>query len=113
MAQIPHGPDHLWCPYWRKKMSAVCHTCPLWVQLRGKNPNTGSDVDQWNCSLATLPMLLIENAQQTRQNGAATESLRNELIRAADNTLAAAETFQAVQSRRDPKLIDINPRGKA
>lgn len=110
MTQIPRGPDNLKCPLHRTWMSKVCHTCPLWVQLRGKNPNTGADVDSWQCSLASLPMLLIENAQQTRQNGAATESLRNELIRAADNTLAAAETYQAIQERRGPNLIDVTPK---
>lgn len=83
MKQIPHGPDHLYCPFWRKRMSAVCHTCPQWVQLRGTNPNTGEVVDSWQCALAALPMLLIENAQQSRQNGAATESMRNEIVRLA------------------------------
>lgn len=83
MKQIPHGPDDLWCPYWRKRMSAVCHTCPQWVQLRGTNPNTGEAVDSWQCAAAALPMLLIENAQQSRQNGAATESMRNEIVRLA------------------------------
>jgi hypothetical protein len=80
MTQIPHGPDNLICPLHRSKMSKVCHTCPLWVQLRGKNPNTGAEVDQWNCALASLPMLLVENAQQSRQNGAATESFRNVMV---------------------------------
>lgn len=110
---IPRGPDHLYCPQWRKKMSAVCHTCPLWVQLRGTDRNTGKEVDEWRCSLAAMPMLLIENTQIAREHGAATESLRNELVRTAENAITAAETFQAVQARRDPKLIDLNPRGKA
>jgi hypothetical protein len=81
--QIPRGPEHLYCPFWRKKMSSVCHTCPQWVQLRGTNPNTGEAVDSWRCAQAALPMLLVENAQQSRQNGAATESMRNEIVRLA------------------------------
>lgn len=80
MKQIPLGPAHLKCPFWQKKMSLVCQTCPHWTQVRGKNPNTGEDVDRWDCAIALLPMLLIENAQQARQGGAATESLRNELV---------------------------------
>jgi len=83
MPQIPRGPEHLYCPFWRKRMSAVCHTCPQWVQLRGANPNTGEPVDGWQCALGALPMLLVENAQQSRQNGAATESMRNEMVRLA------------------------------
>lgn len=88
MTQIPRGPDHLWCPYWRKKMSAVCHTCPHWIQLRGTNPNTGEHVDQWQCAIAALPLLMIENANQARQNGAATESMRNEMVRLAQRPRA-------------------------
>jgi len=80
MAQIPHGPDNLYCPLHRAKMAKVCHTCPLWVQLRGINPNTGAEVDHWNCSLSALPMLIVENANQSRQNGAATESFRNPMV---------------------------------
>lgn len=82
--QIPRGPDNLICPLHKTKMAKVCHTCPLWVQLRGVNPNTGQEVDKWNCSLATLPMLLVENAQQARQAGAATESMRNEIVKRMD-----------------------------
>ena len=81
--QVPHGPDHLYCPFWRRKMSAVCHTCPQWVQISGKNPTTGADVSGWHCVQSILPKLLVENAQQARENGAATESMRNELVRLA------------------------------
>jgi hypothetical protein len=84
MKQIPRGPEHLYCPYWRKKMSAVCHTCPQWVQLRGANPNTGEPIDRWDCAQALLPLLLLETAQQVRQGGAATESFRNEMVRIAE-----------------------------
>ncbi len=88
MKQIPRGPDDLYCPQWRKRMSTVCHTCPLWMQLRGVNPNTGEAVDQWQCAWASLPMLMVENAQQSRQNGAATESMRNEMVRLASRPRA-------------------------
>lgn len=83
MRQIPRGPEHLICPWHKKTMDTVCHRCPMWTQVRGRNPNSGEDVDRWDCSLALLPMLLIENAQQSRQNGAATESMRNEIVRLA------------------------------
>lgn len=83
MPQIPRGPENLICPLHKKAMEHVCHKCPWWTQIRGKNPNTGEDVDRWDCSLSFLPMLLIENSQQARHNGAATESMRNELVRLA------------------------------
>ena len=50
--------------------------------MRGNNPNTGEEVDEWACSMAWLPILLIENSQQQRSTGAAVESFRNEMVRA-------------------------------
>ncbi len=88
MAQIPHADEGLICPLHKKDMSQVCHKCPLWIQLRGKNPQTNEDVDRWGCSLAFMPMLMIEGAQQTRQAGAAIESFRNEMVNANQQTTA-------------------------
>ena len=56
----------------------------MWTQIRGLNPNTGEAVDQWNCAVAHLPLLMIETSQQVRQGAAATESFRNEVARRAD-----------------------------
>ena len=53
----------------------------------GKNPNTGEDVNRFDCAVTWLPMLLIEGSQQTRQAGSAIESFRNEMVRLNENTL--------------------------
>lgn len=95
--QIPRGDEDLVCPMHHKPMSEVCHKCPLWTHVRVKNPNTGEEIDQWNCSWAWLPMLLIENAQQVRQGAAATESFRNEMVARAD------------AARRRPEAIPVYP----
>lgn len=55
--------------------------CAWFIQLRGMNKNTGEDVDEWGCSIAWLPILLIENASQSKQTGAAVESFRNEMVK--------------------------------
>ncbi len=95
---IPHGPDHLYCPFWRQKMSKVCHTCPMWQMLRGVHPQTGEPIpDEWNCALAHSTKLMIENSQQQRQTGAAVESFRNEMVEA--NRLSIA------LMAKDQKLI--------
>lgn len=67
----------LYCPFWRKSMAKSCPTCPMWVKIRGKNSNTGEDIDGFNCAIAWGPMLLIENSQKQRETGAAIESFRN------------------------------------
>ena len=60
--------------------------CSWFTQLRGTNPNTGKDVDEWGCAVTWLPVLLIENSQQQRHTGAAVESFRNEMVRANEET---------------------------
>jgi hypothetical protein len=55
--------------------------CAWFGNIRGLNPNTGEEVDDWNCAIVMLPMLLIENSQQSRQTGAAVESFRNEMVK--------------------------------
>jgi hypothetical protein len=51
------------------------------MQIRGTNPNSGEPVDEWGCSMAWMPMLMIENSQQQRGTSAAVESFRNEMVK--------------------------------
>ncbi|MDO8706435.1 MAG: hypothetical protein Q7J84_15960 [Sulfuricaulis sp.] len=69
------------CPLWQKDVSKVCHTCPWYTLLRGKNPQSGAEVDDWGCAISWLPVLLIETSKEVRQGAAATESFRNEMVR--------------------------------
>jgi hypothetical protein len=55
--------------------------CAWFIQIRGFNPNTGEEVDEWGCAVAWLPILSIENSQMQRQTGAAIESFRNEVVK--------------------------------
>ena len=56
--------------------------CAWFMKINGKNPNDGKDVEEWGCAMAWLPVLLVENAQQSRSTGAAVESFRNEMVEA-------------------------------
>ena len=66
------------CPLIQKKCKE--HKCKFYIQVMGKNSNTGQDVNEFDCAIAWLPVLLIEGSQQTRQAGAAIESFRNEMV---------------------------------
>ena len=68
------------CPLIKKDCIGL--HCAWFTQVRGHNPNTGKDVDEWSCAVAWLPVLLIENSQQQRSTGAAVESFRNEMVKA-------------------------------
>lgn len=60
--------------------------CAWFTQVRGHNPNTGDEIDEWACAITWLPVLLIENSQQQRQTGAAVESFRNEMMQSEEIT---------------------------
>jgi hypothetical protein len=68
--------------------------CAWFIKVVGNNPNTGKEVEEWGCSMAWMPILMIENSQQQRQTGAAVESFRNEMVKANESSqkvlLAAA-----------------------
>ena len=72
-----------YCPL--LKESCIEHKCKFYIQVIGKNPQTGQNVNEWNCAITWLPMLLIEGSQQTRQAGSAIESFRNEMVNAQSN----------------------------
>ena len=55
--------------------------CAWFMKIRGTTPNTGSEIDDYGCSIAWLPVLMIENSQQQRSTGAAVESFRNEMVK--------------------------------
>lgn len=72
------------CPLIKK--DCVGLKCSWFTQVRGTNPNTGKEVDEWACSMAWLPVLLIENSQQQRHTGSAVESFRNEMVKANEES---------------------------
>ena len=60
--------DGEFCPLIKKK--CVGHKCAWYTQVRGKNPNTGVDVDKWDCAVTWMPMMAVEIAQKANQTSA-------------------------------------------
>ena len=80
--------------------------CAWFIKLVGKNPNTGADIEDWGCSMAWLPIMMIENSQQQRSTGAAVESFRNEMVKANENSQnVLLATMQQVNP--DIKVIEV------
>ena len=77
-------------------LNKVCieNQCAWWTKVRGVDNNTGNEVDHEVCSIAVLPMLLIENSNQQRGTGAAVESFRNEMVKANEITTAVISAAQ-------------------
>lgn len=76
------------------------------MKIRGNNPNTGEEVDEYGCSMAWLPMLMIENSQQQRSTGAAVESFRNEMVKANE---VSQRVLMATLQQANPatKFIEV------
>ena len=72
------------CPLIKK--DCVETKCAWFTRIQGYDTNTGNQVDEWQCAISLMPMLLVENSGQQRQTGAAVESFRNEMVKANDQT---------------------------
>jgi hypothetical protein len=90
------------CPLIKKDCMGL--QCSWMIQVRGTNPQTGAEIDEWDCSIKWLPMLLIENANQMRQGAAATESFRNEMVKA--NEAAFHALPRLLSPNNDMRLIN-------
>lgn len=94
------------CPLLKKECVGL--KCAWFVKVEGYDMNTGKRVDEWNCTVSLLPMLLIENSGMQRQTGAAVESFRNEMVKATE---MSQELFLAAATndtkRLESKLIQI------
>lgn len=79
--------------------------CAWFVQMRGTDPNSGKEVDEYACGIAWLPMLLVENAAQARQSGAAIESFRNEMVKGQQESVKMLKATALMQAGESDKLI--------
>lgn len=77
--------------------------CNWFIKLRGRDPQSGEEIDDYRCTMAFLPLLLIENSAQTRQAGAAIESFRNEVVKGQRDAALGIAPARVVP---EPKLIE-------
>ena len=92
------------CPLIKK--DCVGLTCAWYTRVQGIDNNTGNQVDNYECAISWLPMLLIENSGQQRSTGAAVESFRNEMVKSNEQSQQLLlATAGIVQNEDQPKLI--------
>ena len=75
--------------------------CPWYTKIRGKDPQTDSEIDEYRCAMAWLPILMIEHSLFERQTGSAVESFRNEMVVQNEKMLEATKKAQLTQSDDD------------
>lgn len=81
--------------------------CAWFTKVEGYNINTGKQIEEWNCAMTFIPMLLVENSGMERQTGAAVESFRNEMVKSNE---AAQKIFtnmiSMASNRNNNNLIE-------
>jgi len=85
-----------------KATSDGIERCAWFVKLRGKDPQTGADIDEWRCSMAWQPLLMVEGNGLSMQTNASVQSMRNETI---DRQEMAIRLFGGI---KDAQKILIN-----
>lgn len=70
------------CPILKKECIGL--ECSWIIKMEGYDINTGQKLNEWTCTVAALPKLLIENAGMQRQTGAAIDSFKDEMVSGAE-----------------------------
>jgi len=91
------------CPFIKK--DCVGLSCTLFTRVQGYDTNTGNQVDEFQCAIAWLPTLLIENSGQQRQTGAAVESFRNEMVKSNENSQKVLLASLGFQGQQDQTIL--------
>ncbi len=79
------------CPFLNKP--CIEKECILFVNVIGKHPQTGKDIDMWDCSFKIHNLLLMEHGRQLEGLRIVSEESRNQTVKTAENLLKAAYLF--------------------
>lgn len=98
-------PPATWCPL----VQGECRMskCMWFIHIRGTNPQTGQEIDEPDCAVKWLPILMIDTTRAVRGTQAATESMRNEIVDRMDQPMRNPAQLDLVDAvnRAPPKLI--------
>ena len=92
------------CPMLKEECIGL--KCMMFTQVRGQNPQTGEEIDEWSCAITWIPTLLIENSRQQRHTSASVESFRNEMVRTNEAANKVNELILLQSLKRDRLTSD-------
>ncbi len=80
--------------------------CRWWQHLAGKDPQSEKMLDQFDCSIAWLPIVGVEGAQMSRQTASSVDKVSNEMATVKSGLtalsgsirLAASEIRQGIEN---------------
>ena len=65
--------------------------CAWFTKLAGKNPQGGTDIEEWGCAVTMMPLLLVAQTNAARGTQGAVESFRNRMVEQQDEFLQLAK----------------------
>lgn len=74
--------------------------CAWYMKLSGVDRNTGKEIDDWGCSIAWLPTLMVDVGNQARSSTSAFESMRNETVK------GQAQFLDLIAKARNDRLTE-------
>jgi len=83
----------------QKVVGDVIQQCHWYINLAGKNPQTGEPVDEYKCAIAWQPILAIEGNGLLNGTNASVQSLRNETVKRQDEALQVVRNVQTIESK--------------
>lgn len=69
--------SNLKCPLLNKP--CIEHQCAFYTHVIGTDPQTEAHIDKFDCAIAWMPKLLIENTKTSIENNAEVNEIRKEL----------------------------------
>jgi hypothetical protein len=97
--------DNKKCPFFRK--GCMKHECMFWTHLIGMNPQTGQDIDKFDCAISILPMLLVENAKNVSQAQAAVEDFRDKSTKFEDKLIGGLRAMTLIGQNKEEQKKQI------
>lgn len=89
------------CPFINK--TCLEHKCMFFVNVVGKHPQTGKDIDMWDCTFKIQSLLLMEHGRQLEGLRMVSEETRNQTSKTCENLIKAAYLFN-----RGATLVDYD-----
>ena len=98
------------CPFLDKE--CLTNKCMMWTNIQGKHPQTGKDIDYWDCSFKIQNFLILEQGRQIEGLRIVNEETRNQTIKNGENLIKAAYLFHKGGILVNEKNIPVELEGK-
>jgi len=87
------------CPLGHECQKAVdgrVEQCNWFIKMKGSNPQDGSEIDEYRCAVAWMPLLSVAHTQTAAQTNASVQSLRNETVARQELAIKAVKDAQVI-----------------